>query len=121
MDRRRDEGHGNLQCSFCGKSQKEVKKLIAGPTVYIRDECIGLAAHPTPDDVGGAIHHGRPRPHPKHVGHPRLMGHGAFSSVERQDARVDCPREIADRLVHPGVGRRVGGADAPGFGHRVAR
>jgi ATP-dependent Clp protease ATP-binding subunit ClpX len=42
VDRRRDDGHGNLQCSFCGKSQKEVKKLIAGPTVYICDECIGL-------------------------------------------------------------------------------
>ncbi len=33
---------GGLTCSFCGKSQKEVKKLIAGPTVYICDECIGL-------------------------------------------------------------------------------
>jgi ATP-dependent Clp protease ATP-binding subunit ClpX len=32
----------SLCCSFCGKSQKEVKKLIAGPTVYICDECIGL-------------------------------------------------------------------------------
>ncbi len=42
MDRRREDSHGNLQCSFCGKSQKEVKKLIAGPTVYICDECIGL-------------------------------------------------------------------------------
>jgi ATP-dependent Clp protease ATP-binding subunit ClpX len=42
VDRRRDDGHGNLQCSFCGKSQKEVKKLIAGPTVYICDECIAL-------------------------------------------------------------------------------
>jgi ATP-dependent Clp protease ATP-binding subunit ClpX len=31
-----------LVCSFCGKSQKEVKKLIAGPTVYICDECIAL-------------------------------------------------------------------------------
>ncbi|PKN58376.1 MAG: ATP-dependent Clp protease ATP-binding subunit ClpX [Deltaproteobacteria bacterium HGW-Deltaproteobacteria-14] len=40
MDRRRDTN--NLCCSFCGKSQKEVKKLIAGPTVYICDECIGL-------------------------------------------------------------------------------
>ena len=41
---KRDDGHGssNLSCSFCGKSQKEVKKLIAGPTVYICDECIGL-------------------------------------------------------------------------------
>src|SRR5579859_7711481 len=41
-DKRRDDGHGNLSCSFCGKNQKEVKKLIAGPTVYICDECIGL-------------------------------------------------------------------------------
>ncbi len=32
----------NLSCSFCGKSQREVKKLIAGPTVYICDECIRL-------------------------------------------------------------------------------
>lgn len=32
----------NLACSFCGKSQREVKKLIAGPTVYICDECIDL-------------------------------------------------------------------------------
>ena len=42
MERRRDESSGNLCCSFCGKSQKEVKKLIAGPTVYICDECIAL-------------------------------------------------------------------------------
>ncbi len=33
---------GQLTCSFCGKSQDEVKKLIAGPTVYICDECIEL-------------------------------------------------------------------------------
>ncbi|MBK6689130.1 MAG: ATP-dependent Clp protease ATP-binding subunit ClpX [Deltaproteobacteria bacterium] len=40
---KREDGYGgNLTCSFCGKSQKEVKKLIAGPTVYICDECIGL-------------------------------------------------------------------------------
>ena len=39
---KRDPSGGNLQCSFCGKSQREVKKLIAGPTVYICDECIHL-------------------------------------------------------------------------------
>ena len=32
----------NLACSFCGKGQREVRKLIAGPTVYICDECIHL-------------------------------------------------------------------------------
>ena len=33
---------GNYRCSFCGKSQEEVKKLIAGPSVYVCDECIEL-------------------------------------------------------------------------------
>ena len=36
------EGNGTLKCSFCGKSQNDVRKLIAGPTVYICDECIEL-------------------------------------------------------------------------------
>ncbi len=39
---RKKDDATNLACSFCGKSQKEVKKLIAGPTVYICDECIEL-------------------------------------------------------------------------------
>jgi ATP-dependent Clp protease ATP-binding subunit ClpX len=39
---RRDDRSDTLICSFCGKSQEEVKKLIAGPTVYICDECIEL-------------------------------------------------------------------------------
>ncbi len=36
------ETNGVLKCSFCGKSQNDVRKLIAGPTVYICDECIEL-------------------------------------------------------------------------------
>ena len=36
------DGADLLKCSFCGKSQKQVKKLIAGPGVYICDECIEL-------------------------------------------------------------------------------
>ena len=37
------DGHGiACSCSFCGKSQDEVGKLIAGPNVYICDECIDL-------------------------------------------------------------------------------
>jgi ATP-dependent Clp protease ATP-binding subunit ClpX len=39
--KKRDD-NANLSCSFCGKSQREVRKLIAGPTVYICDECIEL-------------------------------------------------------------------------------
>src|SRR3990170_7481154 len=36
------DGGDLLKCSFCGKSQRQVKKLIAGPGVYICDECIDL-------------------------------------------------------------------------------
>jgi len=39
---RKDDTSGELVCSFCGKSQDEVKKLIAGPSVYICDECVSL-------------------------------------------------------------------------------
>src|SRR5680860_100710 len=39
---RTGEGGDPLKCSFCGKSQKQVRKLIAGPGVYICDECIDL-------------------------------------------------------------------------------
>ena len=54
MERRRDDHNsGNLSCSFCGKSQKEVKKLIAGPTVYICDECIGLCNDIIAEEIAG--------------------------------------------------------------------
>jgi len=43
MAENRDQGD-NLYCSFCGKNQKEVSKLIAGPAVYICDECIQLCS-----------------------------------------------------------------------------
>jgi len=39
---RKDDSNDDLLCSFCGKSQDEVRKLIAGPSVYICDECIQL-------------------------------------------------------------------------------
>ncbi|MGC8718593.1 MAG: ATP-dependent Clp protease ATP-binding subunit ClpX [Thermodesulforhabdaceae bacterium] len=42
MARRRDDRMGELRCSFCGKGQDEVRKLIAGPAVYICDECVEL-------------------------------------------------------------------------------
>ncbi len=43
MTKKRDD-NDHLFCSFCGKNQKEVKKLIAGPAVYICDECIQLCS-----------------------------------------------------------------------------
>lgn len=43
MTDKRKEGSGKLlYCSFCGKSQHEVRKLIAGPSVYVCNECVDL-------------------------------------------------------------------------------
>jgi len=42
MSKKRPSKSNNYRCSFCGKNQEEVKKLIAGPTVFICDECIEL-------------------------------------------------------------------------------
>jgi ATP-dependent Clp protease ATP-binding subunit ClpX len=63
------EGRGLLFCSFCGKNQNEVKKLVAGPTAYICDECIELCrciveeecATPGVDDIRKGI------PEPKDI------------------------------------------------------
>jgi ATP-dependent Clp protease ATP-binding subunit ClpX len=44
VTRTRSERAGRLHCSFCGKAQADVRKLIAGPAVYICDECVRLCA-----------------------------------------------------------------------------
>ncbi len=60
------EGSELLKCSFCGKSQKQVKKLIAGPGVYICDECIDLCNEIIEEELSGTEEVGfeeLPRPH----------------------------------------------------------
>jgi ATP-dependent Clp protease ATP-binding subunit ClpX len=39
---KQEKTEAQLRCSFCGKGREEVRKLIAGPTVYICDECVDL-------------------------------------------------------------------------------
>ena len=46
------EGGDLVKCSFCAKSQKQVRKLIAGPSVYICDECISLCNEIIADELG---------------------------------------------------------------------
>ena len=47
----KDRGHSTLECSFCGASQDQVRKLIAGPGVYICDQCIDLCNDIIQDEV----------------------------------------------------------------------
>ncbi len=55
MSKKKDdyESSGDLSCSFCGKGQGEVRKLIAGPNVYICDECIDLCNDIIAEDYEG--------------------------------------------------------------------
>ena len=47
---------GNLICSFCGKTQEEVRKLVAGPSVYICDECVELCNDILTEEFDGVPH-----------------------------------------------------------------
>jgi ATP-dependent Clp protease ATP-binding subunit ClpX len=76
--KKKDEGT-NLACSFCGKSQKEVKKLIAGPTVYICDECIELC-----NDI---------------------IAEEATRDVESTGSRIPKPKEISKTLDQYVIGQ----------------
>lgn len=47
-----NDDKGQLKCSFCGKSQEQVRKLVAGPGVYICDECIDLCTEIVEEELG---------------------------------------------------------------------
>ncbi len=57
-----------LKCSFCGKTQEQVRKLVAGPGVYICDECIELCNEIIEEELSGTPH---PHVKPKSVPKPR--------------------------------------------------
>ena len=68
MTDKKGSGEKLLYCSFCGKSQHEVRKLIAGPSVFICDECIELCNDIIRDEAQqeaapGAAKSGLPTPH----------------------------------------------------------
>lgn len=67
------DGKSTLYCSFCGKSQHEVRKLIAGPTVFICDECVELCNDIIREEIKG-------------------------SGTVRKDGEVPSPQEICDLL-----------------------
>ncbi len=60
MSRKKSEGEG-LKCSFCNKSQRDVRKLIAGPTVYICDECVDICLDIIAEERDSDDHEGRAR------------------------------------------------------------
>ena len=55
MAKTEGDNKSTLFCSFCGKSQHEVRKLIAGPTVFICDECVELCMDIIREEHKGAL------------------------------------------------------------------
>src|SRR5258706_2947359 len=77
----KSSGDKLLYCSFCGKSQHEVRKLIAGPSVFICDECIELC-----NDI--------------------IREEGAGSEAARADRnKLPTPHEIRQSLDQYGIGQ----------------
>jgi len=63
---KRNNGEESLRCSFCNKSQNDVRKLIAGPTVFICDECVRVCNDIIDDDQvveTDVKSHPLPKPH----------------------------------------------------------
>ena len=78
MAKNEEKNTGTVKCSFCGKSQDEVNRIIAGPGVYICNECIELCQEIIDED---------------------------FSAVEADLKDVPKPQEISDTLDEYVVGQ----------------
>ena len=66
MARKKSENDG-LKCSFCNKSQRDVRKLIAGPTVYICDECVDICLDIIAEERESEDQEGRKLPKPVEI------------------------------------------------------
>ena len=56
-----NDDKGQLKCSFCGKAQDQVRKLVAGPGVFICDTCVALCNEVLSLDAGSSPKSGTPR------------------------------------------------------------
>jgi ATP-dependent Clp protease ATP-binding subunit ClpX len=79
-DKKEDEGGKLLYCSFCGKSQHEVRKLIAGPSVFVCDECVDLCNDIIREEI-------------------------QEKTVDQEDRKLPTPEEIRDTLDEYVIGQ----------------
>src|SRR5512141_1890693 len=90
-----------LKCSFCGKSQEQVRKLIAGPGVYICDECVDLCNEILDEelfDAGSAVP--QPSARREHQPEKRQARSSGFSMNQ-----IPKPREIKKHLDEHVIGQ----------------
>jgi ClpX C4-type zinc finger len=94
------DSKNTLYCSFCGKSQQEVRKLIAGPTVFICDECVELCKDIMQEENKSSLTKSRDGiPNPKEI-FPML---GCLAP----DCRTSLTGALITRCLVAGPGHRV--------------
>ncbi|MCL2938970.1 MAG: ATP-dependent protease ATP-binding subunit ClpX [Trichodesmium sp. MAG_R02] len=95
----------HLKCSFCGKSQEQVRKLIAGPGVYICDECVELCNEILDEELFDSNATGAQPPIPRPGPAPQKRGAGARRLSVSQ---IPKPREIKNYLDAHVIGQEEG-------------
>lgn len=85
----------HLKCSFCGKSQEQVRKLIAGPGVYICDECVELCNEILDEELFDSNPVGPQQPMPRPAPSPQRRRNGSKSISSH---KIPKPREIKNYL-----------------------
>jgi ClpX C4-type zinc finger len=97
-----------LYCSFCGKSQNEVRKLIAGPTVFICDECVELCLDIIGEENKSSLtKSGDDIPTPKAIRKALddyVIGQ-ADESTDRIESRGHCEEPTTGRQTNPQLGQ----------------
>ncbi|MGD1850104.1 MAG: ATP-dependent protease ATP-binding subunit ClpX [Cyanophyceae cyanobacterium] len=91
----------HLKCSFCGKSQEQVRKLIAGPGVYICDECVDLCNEILDEELFGGDATGNSSP----VSRPEAGDRSRSRTNKSSPIRVLKPRELKKHLDEHVIGQ----------------
>ncbi len=95
------DSHLKCSCSFCGKSQEQVRKLIAGPGVYICDECVDLCNEILDEelfDSGSSVPQSSPRREPQPEKRPARTSRLSLGQIPK-------PREIKNHLDDHVIGQ----------------
>ena len=95
----------HLKCSFCGKSQEQVRKLIAGPGVYICDECVELCNEILDEELFDSNATGAQPPIPRPAPAPQKRGTG---TKRLSISQIPKPREIKNYLDAHVIGQEEG-------------
>lgn len=93
----------HLKCSFCGKSQEQVRKLIAGPGVYICDECVELCNEILDEELFDSNPIGPQPPMPRPAPSPQRRRNGSKSLSPN---KIPKPREIKNYLDTHVIGQK---------------